>query len=170
MPHSVDELNAMANALEQSGDFRILRRLLPRALSGPPAEDCKIGVLLDFETTGLDTAKDEVIEIGMVKFTYSDVGEVTAVLDTFSSFNQPSDSIPVEITALTGISDEMVSVIGLTATRLPPLWRTLISSLLTMRPLTGSLPNVAGPHLQRNHGLVQCKKLSGESLALMVRG
>lgn len=65
--------------------------------------------LLDFETTGLDTTKDEVIELGMVKFSYSGRGEVTAVVDTFSSFNQPSKSIPSEVTALTGITNEMVS-------------------------------------------------------------
>ena len=45
----------------------------------------------------------------MVRFTYSELGEVTAVIDTFSSFNQPSDLIPPEIVALTGITDEMVS-------------------------------------------------------------
>ena len=45
----------------------------------------------------------------MVKFSYSDQGEITAVVDTFSSFNQPSRSIPPEIVALTGIADEMVS-------------------------------------------------------------
>lgn len=109
MPHSAADLAAMADALEQSGDYRILRRLIPRGLSKPPVEDSKIGVLLDFETTGLDTARDEVIELGMVKFSYSDRGEVTAVVDTFSSFNQPSKSIPAEITALTGITDEMVA-------------------------------------------------------------
>ena len=108
MSHSTADLAAMAGALEQSGNYRILRRLIPRGLSKPPAEGSKRGVLLDFETTGLDTARDEVIELGMVKFSYSDRGEVTAVLDTFSSFNQPSKSIPVEVTALTGITDEMV--------------------------------------------------------------
>lgn len=98
----------MASALEQSEDYRVLRRLIPRALSKPPAEDSKTGILLDVETTGLDTTKDEVIELGMVKFSYSSRGEVTAVMDTFSSFNQPSISIPLEITALTRITDKMV--------------------------------------------------------------
>lgn len=108
MSYSVSELAVMATALEQSEDYRVLRRLVPRSLSKPPAEGTKIGVLIDFETTGLDTSRDEVIEIGMVKFSYSDRGEVTAVVDTFSSFNQPSKSIPAEVTAITGITDEMV--------------------------------------------------------------
>jgi DNA polymerase-3 subunit epsilon len=108
MSHSATELAAMADALEQSGNYRVLRRLIPRSLSKLPVGNSKIGILLDFETTGLDTANDEVIEIGMAKFTYSDPGEVTAVVDIFSSFNQPSKSIPPEITALTGITDKLV--------------------------------------------------------------
>jgi DNA polymerase-3 subunit epsilon len=95
-------------ALELSGDYRVLRRLAPRALSKPPLSDSKIAILIDFETTGLNTSQDEVIELGMVKFSYSDRGEITAVIDTFSSFNQPSMSIPPEVIALTGITDEMV--------------------------------------------------------------
>ena len=108
MPDLVTDYAAMASALEQSSDYRVLRRLVPRALSKTPSDSSKIAILIDFETTGLNTAKDEVIELGMVKFSYSDQGEVTAVLDTFGSFNQPSDSIPPEIVALTGITDEMV--------------------------------------------------------------
>ena len=109
MPDLVTDYAAMASALEQSGDYRVLRRLVPRALSKPPSDSSKIAILIDFETTGLNTAKDEVIELGMVKFSYSDLGEVTAVIDIFSSLNEPSNPIPPEIVALTGITDEMVS-------------------------------------------------------------
>jgi DNA polymerase III subunit epsilon len=109
MSHSPSDYASMANALETSGDYRVLRRLVPRAPSKPSLDDSKIAILIDFETTGLNTLQDEVIELGMVKFLYSDRGEVTSVIDTFSSFNQPSISIPPEITALTGITDEMVS-------------------------------------------------------------
>lgn len=108
MSYSTGELIAMAAALEQSDDYRILRRLVPRGISKPPVEGAKIGILVDFETTGLDTSRDEVIEIGMVKFSYSDRGDVTAVVDTFNSFNQPSKQIPAKVTVLTGITDEMV--------------------------------------------------------------
>ncbi|MGB6755423.1 MAG: 3'-5' exonuclease [Xanthobacteraceae bacterium] len=88
--------------------LRILRRLVPRLLSKPPLDNSRIAIVIDFETTGLNTAQDEVIEIGMVKFSCSDQGEVTAVIDTFGSLNEPSTSIPPEITALTGITDDMV--------------------------------------------------------------
>jgi DNA polymerase-3 subunit epsilon len=109
MTYSSGELIAMAAALEQSDDYRILRRLVPRGVSKPPAAGAKIAILVDFETTGLDTSQDEVIEIGMVKFCYSERGDVMAVVDTFSSFNQPSKPIPAEVTSLTWITNEMVA-------------------------------------------------------------
>jgi DNA polymerase-3 subunit epsilon len=57
-------------ALEKCGDYRVLRRLVPRDVNTPVPvdEQIKIGVLLDVETTGLDVKTDEVIELRMVKF------------------------------------------------------------------------------------------------------
>jgi DNA polymerase III subunit epsilon len=69
-------------------------------------QETKIGILLDTETTGLDHRKDEVIELGMVKFGYTPDGRIIDVTDTFSAFNESSEPIPAEITALTGITDE----------------------------------------------------------------
>jgi DNA polymerase-3 subunit epsilon len=105
-----EKLAKWARELEQSGDYRILRRLIPRSLQPAPLTDGeKIGVIVDVETTGLDHTKDEVIELGMVKFTYGGGGNVLRVLGVFSELRQPSSPIPVEITRLTGITDDMVA-------------------------------------------------------------
>lgn len=48
-----------------------------------------MGVLVDVETTGLDHSKDEIIELGMVAFTYDDAGNVLRILDVFSMLRQP---------------------------------------------------------------------------------
>jgi DNA polymerase III subunit epsilon len=102
-------LAEMAATLEQSLDYRVLRRLRPRTEYAPnDGQATKIGLLLDVETTGLDHTRDEIIELGMVKFEYLPNGRITRVTDTFTSFNEPSISIPAEITQLTGITDEMV--------------------------------------------------------------
>ncbi|MDB5651719.1 MAG: uncharacterized protein JWL62_3239, partial [Hyphomicrobiales bacterium] len=103
------DLEELAAALEQSGDYKVLRRFQPRiAPINAPAPNERLGIFLDLETTGLDPAKDEIIEIAMVPFLYSVDGNLLAVGEPFQSYQDPGISIPAEITALTGITDEMV--------------------------------------------------------------
>ncbi|MCA1542034.1 3'-5' exonuclease [Bradyrhizobium sp. NBAIM32] len=110
MLHDPTDLAAMAQALSQSPDYRILRRLVARPTYTPAAgQEVRTGILLDCETTGLDHAKDEIIELGMVKFDYTADGRIVGVRDTFSAFNEPSGPISAEVTALTGITDQMVA-------------------------------------------------------------
>jgi DNA polymerase-3 subunit epsilon len=97
----------MAKTLEATGDYRVLRRLSPRTslkADGPT----RLGLFVDVETTGLDPARDEIIELAMVPFTYSLSGEVLEVHQAFQSYREPSVPIAPEITALTGITDAMV--------------------------------------------------------------
>jgi DNA polymerase-3 subunit epsilon len=96
--------------LEDTGRYRILRKLMPRSIVDRASSLLpRVGVLVDVETTGLDQAKDEVIEIGMVAFTYDDDGNIGDVVGVFSALRQPYAPIPPEITKLTGITDEMVA-------------------------------------------------------------
>lgn len=60
-------------------------------------------VVFDFETTGLESNKNEIIEIGAVKVSKG------KIVSSFSTFIKPSVAIPEEITELTGITEEMVS-------------------------------------------------------------
>lgn len=102
--------DAAVKRLEESGDFRILRRLMPRQViprSQSPLPN--LGGIVDTETMGLHHAKDEVIEIGVVAFTYGDDGEIGDVVGVYSGLRQPSSPIPAEITRLTGITDGMVA-------------------------------------------------------------
>ena len=103
------DLAAMARTLEESGEYRVLRRLAFRQRFSTPTELTKVGILLDVETTGLDTASDEVVELGMVTFSYHPDGTVAAVLDRFSSLNEPIKTIPEEAIKLHGITDEMAA-------------------------------------------------------------
>ena len=104
------DLAVMAEALSRSEDYRVLRRLVPRLTSGPTtAQRTRVGILLDTETTGLDYAKDEIIELGMVKFDYTADGRIVGVRGTFSALNEPSGPISADVTALTGITDQMVA-------------------------------------------------------------
>ena len=107
---TADNLSQMAQALEKSGDYRVLRRLVPRDSFLPvsPGQITKVGVLLDVETTGLDTKAAEVIELGMLKFGYLPDGRITHIIDSFGALNEPTNPIPAAITAMTGITDDMV--------------------------------------------------------------
>src|SRR5262245_11400184 len=104
------EPSEMIAALEAAGDYKVLRRLKPRDIFNvaDQDQDLRVGVLIDLETTGLDVNADEVIEIGMVKFTYLPQGQVVQVVDTFVSLNEPIKEISAEISDLTGITPEMV--------------------------------------------------------------
>src|ERR1700746_1582908 len=103
-------LAAMAEALAKSANYRVLRRLVPRTtFSRSMGQRTKTGILLDVETTGLDQQKDEIIELGMVKFDYLPDGRIASLRDVYASFNEPAEPIPLEVTALTGITDEMVA-------------------------------------------------------------
>ena len=105
-----DDEESLARRLEATGNYKVLRRLVPRSLTPTPAGYTgKIGIILDFETTGLDSVKDEIIEVAMVKFRYSATDEISGVSDIFQSYNEPSVPIPALVTALTGITDDMVA-------------------------------------------------------------
>jgi len=100
--------DVIARALEDTGRFRILRKIEPRPIVERSSYSFPyVGVITDAETTGLDPEKDEIIELGITAFTFSE-SRIGDVIGRFSSFREPSFPIPEEITALTGITNEMV--------------------------------------------------------------
>ncbi|WP_312794581.1 3'-5' exonuclease [Tianweitania sp.] len=111
-----------AQRLEQSGHYRVLRKLVPRQVV-PRLQSAypNLAVLVDTETTGLQHTKDEVIEIGAVAFTYNDEGTVGDVVGIYNGLRQPSSPIPPDITRLTGITDDMVAGQDLDITALDAL-------------------------------------------------
>ncbi len=115
----MDEQQMVAH-LTGTGRYRILKRLeaRPVATSIRPEFSLK-AVILDTETTGLNHRKDEIIEIGATAFTYNDQGAIGDVTGVYGGLQQPTVTIPAEITKLTGITDTMVAgqVIDMAALR-----------------------------------------------------
>ncbi len=99
-----------AKKMEASGNYKVLRKLLPRkVINTPDGTPTRNGLFVDVETTGLDYQKDEIIELAMVPFTYSVDGRIFEVGETFNALREPSIPITEEITAITGITNEMVT-------------------------------------------------------------
>lgn len=106
LPQDAEIVEKMACTLEATGNYKILRRLVPRP-AGPRSPGDRIGLIIDLETTSLDTTRNEVLEIAALKFGYAN-DRITSVIDTFEAFQQPSAPIDPAITTLTGITDNMV--------------------------------------------------------------
>ncbi len=106
---SSDDLETLAQILEATGDYRIIRRLKPRLrTTPPPGTPLRLGMVVDVETTGLDPQRDEIIELAMTPFSYGLDGAVFSVGESFQGLRQPDKPIAPEITAITGITNEMV--------------------------------------------------------------
>lgn len=104
------DLEAMAQTLEASGAYRVLRRLAPgRRFASSNGAPTRLAVYLDVETTGLDPQRDEIIQLAMAPFTYGVDGRIYEVGEPFNQLRQPAAPIPAEITQITGIDDAMVA-------------------------------------------------------------
>jgi DNA polymerase-3 subunit epsilon len=146
------DLAAMAQTLEQSGEYRVLRKLPFREHFSTPTGSTKIGILFDVETTGLDTAADEVVELGMVKFSYHPDGTIGAVLDTFSSFNEPTRTIPEEAIKIHGITNAMAAGHKIDGDAITAFASDALLSSPITPPLTVNLPNDIGRYLRISLG------------------
>ena len=106
-----DDLEAQAQTLEAHPDYRVLRRLQPRLL-WPTAAGQEIVrvVVLDTETTGLDHAKDKIIELALLRV---DVDRATGLpvgpVQVFDELEDPGMPIPKAAMAITGITDADVA-------------------------------------------------------------
>ncbi|MBF0471082.1 MAG: DNA polymerase III subunit epsilon [Gammaproteobacteria bacterium] len=112
-PFPLQRITEIENAPER---FRLLEQI-PLTAEGavwpwqlhPPQGDETELLVLDLETTGIDSSKDRIIELGMVKVSYSAMlGRVTAIEEVAGYYEDPGLSIPPFITRLTGINNEMV--------------------------------------------------------------
>jgi DNA polymerase-3 subunit epsilon len=107
-PHDLD---ALANMLEQSQRFRVLRRLpdapiLQQPIAGEPVFR---GVVIDTETTGVNPDTDEIIELAIVRFVYGGTsGRIIAPLDGFEGLQQPSRPLSKTVAKITGLSDDVL--------------------------------------------------------------
>ena len=104
---NLNDLEALAQKLQADPDFRVMRRLKPR-LHWPDAGAATVTrvLVLDTETTGLDSTRDKIIELALLRVDIDNatglpVGEVIV----FDELEDPGIPIPSQITEITGITD-----------------------------------------------------------------
>lgn len=107
---SVLDPEAMAQALAQHPDFRVLRRLQPVTdYGGWHGQATQRVIVLDTETTGLDSKSEKIIELAMLSVRVdSATGLPVGPVTVYESFEDPGRPIPPQITEITGIDDSMV--------------------------------------------------------------
>ncbi|VAW98439.1 DNA polymerase III polC-type [hydrothermal vent metagenome] len=99
--------------LEDTGNYHVIKRFEPvefyHQVANPDSNiELRKCIFLDVETTGLSHNEDTVIELAMVPFEYDADGNIYNVLPAYNGFQDPGRPIPVKITELTGITDDMV--------------------------------------------------------------
>lgn len=104
----------MAQQLEATGDFKVLRRFEPAQryapLDGVDPQQLRVAMVVDTETTGLSKDGDKIIDLGYVLAEFHPgTGLVHRVLERYSGFEDPGRPIPAAITELTGIRDADVA-------------------------------------------------------------
>ena len=103
------DLKKLAAILSESDQYRVTEKYQkPEFYNTDDASHKLIGVFLDIEATGLSYNKDKLIELGMVKFEYTEDGRIFRLLDEFNGYQDPNMPIPEVISKLTGITDDTV--------------------------------------------------------------
>ena len=108
---SEEGMQTLRDGLQAAGlaPLRIVESMsYPQVTDPVRLENACRAVIMDTETTGLDPAKDKIIQLSMLEITYDSEG-ILGFGRVFDRFNDPGFPIPEEVSALTGITDEQVA-------------------------------------------------------------
>ena len=100
----------LARQLESHPDYRVLRRLQP-CLNWPCVDtgETMSVLVIDTETTGLDAAKERILELAMLRVQVNvATGMPVGPVQIYDGLEDPGKPIPREVVALTGIRDSDV--------------------------------------------------------------
>jgi len=91
-------------------EFRLLKRVPNRSIINSVTADESVfhAVVLDLETTGLDSKADRIIELGLLRFSFTSKDGIIEVLERLNYLQDPGEPITAEITKITGITDSDV--------------------------------------------------------------
>lgn len=106
---NVEELEAAARLLADSGLYKVIKRMDPLPVIEAP-EGARVAAIVDVETTGRDKTTDKIVELGMVLFAFDPAsGGVLGVTSRYNGLEDPGMPIPPEVTKVNNITDDMVA-------------------------------------------------------------
>lgn len=109
-PDSATELDTLAQQLEASGQYQVLKKFQPisQYRTDNPQATGHLVCIIDTETTGLDTASCEIIELGYQLVEFDSEGHFYQVICAKNFLNEPEGEISAEVTQVTGLTLEDV--------------------------------------------------------------
>ncbi len=106
---AAEAAEAMAKLLDAHPDFRVLRRLVPQLTFPPATGPVATLLVLDTETTGLNSTRDKVVELALLRVTVDlHTGQPVGAVQVYDGLEDPGMPMPDEIIAITGITDDML--------------------------------------------------------------
>lgn len=91
--------------LQRTGDYKILRRLPFISNITPPDPLWKRAVIIDTETTGLDTATCKIIEIALLEIFFDEHDEVAGAGASYCGLQDPGEPLSDDVKRVTGLTD-----------------------------------------------------------------
>lgn len=105
------DLAAALALLDADPNYRVLRSLPPAETLVsplPPVLPLLVAAVVDVETTGLFAGLDEVIELAVQRVRFDALGRIVELGTPRSWLQEPVDPLTPEITAITGLIDEIL--------------------------------------------------------------
>lgn len=105
-----NDLDTLAQQLEASGQYQVLKKFQPIAQYLPSNPDITrhLVCIIDTETTGLNTDSCEIIELGYQLVEFDSQGNFYQVICAKNFMNEPQGDISAEVTQVTGLTLEDV--------------------------------------------------------------
>ncbi len=96
--------------LSRHPDYQVLKRVPMELKEKSTGASSKVFMttIIDLETMGMDATQHEIIEIGMLSFSFTNEDGILGIKHTYNELNDPGKPIPAEITKITGIRNEDV--------------------------------------------------------------